>query len=50
MLIESFGVPHSDVDLLLINGESATFSHLVQDGDRVSVYPVFGVPGGGRLT
>lgn len=40
-LIESFGVPHTEVDLILINGESAAFSHLVRGGDRVSVYPAF---------
>jgi len=40
-LIESFGVPHTEVELILINGESADFSELVQNGDRVAVYPVF---------
>jgi len=40
-LIESFGVPHVEVDLILINGESAGFSRIVADGDRISVYPVF---------
>jgi len=39
--IESYGVPHTEVDLVLINGESAAFSHPVRDGDRVSVYPWF---------
>jgi uncharacterized protein with PIN domain len=40
-MIESLGVPHTEVDLVLINGESSDFSRLVQDGDLVSVYPVF---------
>jgi uncharacterized protein with PIN domain len=40
-LIEGFGVPHTEIDLILINGESAAFSQAVHDGDRVSVYPVF---------
>jgi uncharacterized protein with PIN domain len=40
-LIESFGVPHTEVDLILVNGTSAAFSDLVSAGDRVSVYPVF---------
>ncbi|HAA90406.1 MAG: Uncharacterized protein XD63_0213 [Thermoanaerobacterales bacterium 50_218] len=40
-LIESLGVPHTEVDLILINGESVDFSRKVQDGDRISVYPVF---------
>lgn len=40
-LIESFGVPHVEVDLILVNGESVDFSYIVRDGDRLSVYPVF---------
>jgi uncharacterized protein with PIN domain len=39
--IESFGVPHTEVDLILANGESVEFTYRVQDGDRISVYPVF---------
>lgn len=39
--IEALGVPHTEVDLILVNGESADFSHLLMHGDRVSVYPVF---------
>ena len=39
-MIESSGVPHTEVDLVLVNGESADFSRLVHDGDRVAVYPV----------
>jgi len=40
-LIESFGVPHVEVDMILINGESVEFGRIVEDGDRISVYPVF---------
>jgi uncharacterized protein len=40
-LIESFGVPHTEVDLVLANSEPVDFSYQVQDGDRISVYPVF---------
>ncbi len=40
-LIESFGVPHVEVDLVLVNGESVGFDYIVADGDRISVYPVF---------
>lgn len=40
-MIEALGAPHTEVDLILVNGESVDFSYLVQDGDRVSVYPVF---------
>ena len=40
-LIESHGVPHVEVDLILVNGKSVNFEYIVQDGDRISVYPVF---------
>ena len=40
-MIESLGVPHTEVDLVLVNGESSDFFRLVRNGDRVSVYPVF---------
>ena len=40
-LIEALGVPHTEIELILINGESTDFSQSVQDGDRVSVYPLF---------
>jgi uncharacterized protein with PIN domain len=40
-LIESLGVPHTEVDLILANGESVGFDYTVRDGDRISVYPVF---------
>lgn len=39
--IEAFGVPHTEVDLILANGEPTAFSYLLRDGDAVSVYPVF---------
>lgn len=39
-MIESQGVPHTEVDLILVNGEAVDFSYIVQDGDRISVYPV----------
>jgi uncharacterized protein with PIN domain/sulfur carrier protein ThiS len=40
-MIESLGVPHTEVDLILVNGKSVDFSYILRDGDRVSVYPVF---------
>jgi hypothetical protein len=40
-LIESLGVPHTEVDLVLVNGESVGFDYRVRDGDRIAVYPVF---------
>ncbi|MBT4483234.1 MAG: Mut7-C ubiquitin/RNAse domain-containing protein [Candidatus Latescibacteria bacterium] len=40
-VIEAIGIPHTEVDLILINGKSVTFSYHLQNGDMVSVYPVF---------
>lgn len=40
-IIESLGVPHTEVDLILANGESIGFDYQVQDGDRISVFPTF---------
>jgi uncharacterized protein with PIN domain len=40
-MIESLGVPHTEVDLILVDGQSVDFRYIVGDGDAVSVYPVF---------
>ncbi|MCD6352676.1 MAG: Mut7-C ubiquitin/RNAse domain-containing protein [Proteobacteria bacterium] len=40
-LIESCGVPHPEVDLILINGESVGFDHRISNRDDISIYPVF---------
>ncbi len=40
-MIESLGVPHAEIDLILVNGKSVDFSYLVNDNDEISVYPVF---------
>ncbi len=40
-LAESLGVPHTEIDVIMVNGESVDFTHQVDDGDRVGVYPVF---------
>jgi hypothetical protein len=40
-IIEKLGVPRALVDLLLVNGQSASFDDVVGQGDRISVYPVF---------
>jgi uncharacterized protein with PIN domain len=39
--IETLGVPHTEVELVLVNGESVGFERRLHDGDRVSVYPKF---------
>jgi uncharacterized protein len=40
-IIESLGVPHTEVELIVVNGESVAFSHLAQNGDRIAAYPMF---------
>jgi uncharacterized protein len=40
-MIESLGVPHTEVDLILANGQPVAFTYQVQQGDRISVYPEF---------
>jgi len=39
--IESLGVPHPEVDLILVRGRPVDFSYHLQHDDAVSVYPVF---------
>ncbi|MFZ2172545.1 MAG: Mut7-C RNAse domain-containing protein [Rhodococcus sp. (in: high G+C Gram-positive bacteria)] len=39
--IEALGVPHTEVDLILVDGESVEFDHRLHGGERVAVYPVF---------
>ena len=40
-MIEALGVPHTEVELVLVNGESVGFGLLLREGDRVAVYPKF---------
>jgi len=39
--IEALGIPHPEINLILVNGESVSFKYLVQTGDHISVYPQF---------
>ena len=39
--IEAIGVPHTEVDLVLVDGESVDFTTRLTGGERVAVYPVF---------
>jgi hypothetical protein len=39
--IEAIGIPHVEVDLILVNNLSVDFSYKLRDADSVSVYPVF---------
>ena len=39
--IEAIGVPHVEIDLILVNSESVGFEYLLRGGEQISVYPVF---------
>ncbi len=39
--IQAIGVPHTAIDLVLVDGKSVDFSHRLRGGERVAVYPVF---------
>ncbi len=38
-MIESLGVPHCEVELIVVNGRSVDFTYQVQPGDDIHVYP-----------
>lgn len=40
-MVQAMGVPHTEIDLLLANGRSVDLDYRVQDGDYISVYPMF---------
>jgi uncharacterized protein with PIN domain len=42
-VVESVGVPHTDVGLLVVGGATVGFDHLLEGGERVAVYPPFAV-------
>ena len=39
--IEALKIPHTEVDLILMDGQSVGFDRLLTGGERVAVYPVF---------
>jgi uncharacterized protein with PIN domain len=40
-MIEALGVPHTEVELVLVDGESVGFERRLVAGERVAVYPKF---------
>jgi uncharacterized protein with PIN domain len=38
--VEAMGVPHTEIDMILVNGVSIDFSYKLRNEDSVSVYPV----------
>ena len=49
-LVEALGVPHTEIDHLVVNGRAVDFACVVRGGERVAAYPPFrGVEVGGAL-
>lgn len=49
--IESMGVPHTEIDLIIINSKSVGFDYLLQNADRIDVYPIVdSLPGNIQIT
>lgn len=50
-LIESFGVPHVEVNQIIVNGSPVGFDYLIQNGDSITVLPNLSqpVPGNRRF-
>ncbi len=40
-LVEALGVPHTEIDHLVVNDRPVDFACIVRDGDRVAAYPPF---------
>ena len=38
-MIEALGVPHTEVDIILVNDGPVDFGYLVQDGDSIAFTP-----------
>ena len=43
-VIESYNVPHTEIDLILVNGISVDFNYIVQNGDEIHVHPRYPAP------
>jgi len=40
-VLEALGIPHTEVDLILVNGNAEDFAHRPTSGDRITAYPMF---------
>jgi hypothetical protein len=40
-VLEAVGIPHTEVDLILVNGDSRGFGYRPSAGDRIAAYPMF---------
>ena len=48
-VIEALGIPHPEIELIVVNGTAEDFSYRLRDGDRVAAYPPFRTIGVGDL-
>ena len=39
-LIESFDVPHPEVESLVVNGQEVNFQYLVEENDEIEIFPI----------
>lgn len=44
-MIESFNVPHTEIEQIIVNGRAVDFNYIVQDDDTIQVYPALENPG-----
>ncbi|MGE5246139.1 MAG: Mut7-C RNAse domain-containing protein [Betaproteobacteria bacterium] len=40
-VVEAIGVPHPEIDLVLVDGSPVRFDYVVRSGDRIAVFPRF---------
>src|SRR4051812_21273038 len=40
-VLEATGIPHTEVDLIVVNGKAQGFTHRPAPGDRIAAYPMF---------
>ncbi|MEE2032966.1 Mut7-C RNAse domain-containing protein, partial [Rhodococcus chondri] len=40
-VVEAMGIPHTEIDLIVVDGEPVDFAYRPHPGDRIAVYPVF---------
>jgi len=43
-VIESCGVPHPEIDLILVDGQPVGFSHILECDQEIDVYPIRSLP------
>jgi uncharacterized protein with PIN domain len=39
--VQAIGIPHTAIDLILVDGRPVDFTHRLRGGERIAVYPVF---------